>query len=158
MKIKPNPFEPPKITIPEKTPRKKPSKRGLNLGLLIIRIGVGIEFILHGIIKLQAGSDEWREMGSTLLIYGIHFAPMILGFLAIFPTLVGGTLLILGVFMRTVCFLLLAISAITLGKHITLNDSFLISSHAMESAILFLSLLFIGPGKYTLSEWLLQKR
>ncbi len=141
------------------TPSHHPiNKKGVDIGLLILRIGVGIEFVILGITKLQAGPDRWFELGSTLSIYGVHFAPTTLGFFAMFIELIGGALLILGVFMRTSCFLLLSILAIALGNHINLNGSFFIHSHALETTIIILSLFFIGTGKYTLPEWILYKR
>jgi putative oxidoreductase len=41
--------------------------------------------------------------------------------------------------------------------HIRSGDSFVKYSHSLESAILFFSLIFIGPGKISLDEILSKK-
>ena len=145
--------------VPKETEqRKQNDNKMLNIGLLILRIGIGLEFVIHGALKWIDGPDEWIEIGRALSIYGINTAPMVFGFLAIFLEIIGGVFLILGIFMRANCFFLLVILSVALGKHISHNDSFFIYSHAMEAVILFLSLLFIGPGKYTIGNWLVTKR
>lgn len=53
-----------------------------NLGLLIIRIGLGIMFIYHGYPKLMGGTESWKHLGDSMKYVGIHFWPMIWGLLA----------------------------------------------------------------------------
>jgi putative oxidoreductase len=36
-----------------------------NLGLLIIRVGLGVMFIYHGYPKLMGGVKEWTELGGS---------------------------------------------------------------------------------------------
>lgn len=120
-----------------------------NFGLLIIRIGLGIMFIYHGYPKLLSGPHRWEELGHATGSVGIHFLPMAWGLLAALVETVGGFLLIIGLVFRPVCLLLiieLTVAAIfTFGQSGNLGDA----AHAIEDAIMFTGLLFVGPGKYS---------
>ena len=83
---------------------------------------------------------------------GVDFAPMAWGFMAAFSEFAGGLLLVLGFFTRPACFFLFATMIVAISTHISKGDPFLKYSHAMEAGILFLSLIFIGPGKYSLDN------
>ena len=121
-------------------------------GLLILRIGIGIMFVFHGYPKLIAGPETWAMIGGSMKVLGIGFAQTAWGFMAALSECAGGILLILGFFARPACFFLLSTMIVATMMHIGKGDSFLKYSHAMESAILFLSLILIGPGKYSLDD------
>ncbi len=123
-----------------------------DIGLLILRAGIGIMFMGHGLPKLIAGPDKWLILGGTMNALGVDFAPMAWGFMAGFSEFAGGMLLALGFFTRPACFFLLATMIVATSMHISKCDPFLKYSHAMEAGILFLSLIFIGPGKYSLDN------
>jgi len=134
-------------------------KRGIyrNVGLLIIRIGLGIMFILHGFPKMFGGPDTWVEVGSAMQYLGIDFAPMFFGFMAGVTEFFGGMFLLCGLFfMPSVIFLFIVMLVATI-QHVGAGDGFVIYSHSIEIAIVMLGLLFIGPGKYSLDRKL-QKR
>lgn len=134
-------------------------KRGIyrNMGLLIIRIGLGIMFILHGYPKIFGGPDMWTEVGSAMQFLGIDFAPMFFGFMAGVAEFFGGIFLLFGLFFTPGLIFLLMVMLIATFKHIGTADGFVEYSHSIEMAIVFLGLLFIGPGKYSLDRKL-QKR
>ncbi len=121
-------------------------------GILILRVGIGIMFMCHGFPKLTAGPEVWTELGGALSAIGINFAPTFMGFMAAISEFGGGLLLVLGLFMRPACFFLLITMVVAMLMHIKSGDPFVKYSHALESAILFFSLLFIGPGKISLDE------
>ena len=121
-----------------------------DVGLLILRIGIGIMFMLHGLPKLIAGPETWTMLGGSMKTLGVDFAPTVWGFMAAFSEFVGGLLLVLGFFTRPACFLLFSTMIVATMMHIGKGDPFLKYSHAMESGILFLSLILIGPGRYSL--------
>ncbi len=123
-----------------------------DIGLLILRVGIGIMFIGHGLPKLIAGPEKWLILGGTMNALGVDFAPMVWGFMAGFSEFAGGMLLALGFFTRPACFFLLATMIVATSMHISKGDPFPKYSHAMEAGILFLSLIFIGPGKYSLDN------
>ncbi len=123
-----------------------------DIGLLILRVSIGIMFMIHGLPKLIAGPEKWVMLGGTMKALGIDFAPMIWGFMAAFSEFGGGLLLALGFFTRPACFFLLATMIVAASMHIGNGDPFVKYSHAMEAGILFLSLIFIGPGKYSIDD------
>ena len=123
-----------------------------DIGLLILRVGIGIMFMGHGLPKLIAGPEKWVILGGAMNAVGVDFAPMVWGFMAAVSEFAGGMLLAVGFFTRPACFFLLNTMIVATSMHISKGDPFVKYSHAVEAGILFLSLLFIGPGKYSLDD------
>ncbi|MEM1128296.1 MAG: DoxX family protein [Bacteroidota bacterium] len=117
-----------------------------DFGLLILRIGIGIAFLFHGFPKLVGGADVWARLGENA---GLAFAAVPAGFIASFAEFFGGICLILGFMMRPMLVLLLGTMIGASYYHITAGSS---HWHSTELAILFFSLMFIGPGTYSLDE------
>jgi len=124
-----------------------------NTGLLLLRLGIGIMFILHGWPKMSGGPEMWALVGSRMQAVGIDFMPEFWGFMAAFAETAGGALLVLGLFFRPVCILLVITMLVATMSHISNNEGFGGYSHALEAAILFFSLIFIGPGRYSLDKY-----
>jgi len=118
-----------------------------NLGLLILRLGIGGMFVYHGYGKICGGPESWEKLGMALSFVGINFAPTFFGFMAAFSEFGGGICLILGLFFREACFLLLCTMIVAASMHLGKGDGMRVASHAIEAGILFLSLIFIGPGE-----------
>jgi putative oxidoreductase len=123
-----------------------------DIGLLILRLGIGGMFIFHGAPKILGGPDMWEKLGTTMGIFGIHFLPVFWGFMSSFAEFFGGIFLILGFLFRPACVLLTINMIVATSMHLNRGDGLGISSHAIEAGILFLSLILIGPGKYSLDE------
>ncbi len=121
-----------------------------DIGLLILRVGISVMFIMHGLPKLTGGPEKWEMLGGTMKSLGVDFAPMAWGFMGAFSECIGGLLLAIGLFTRPACFALLATMIVAMSMHISKGDPFVAYSHAMEAGILFISLILIGPGKYSL--------
>ncbi|KAA9326006.1 DoxX family protein [Adhaeribacter soli] len=121
-----------------------------DLGLLILRILLGIMFMLHGWPKIAGGTEKWTAIGGSMSSFGIEFMPGFWGFMAAFTEFFGGFLFIIGLFFRPVNLLLLLTMIVATAKHASAGDGFIGYSHALEAGILFFSLLFIGPGRYSL--------
>jgi len=107
-------------------------------------------FIMHGLPKLTGGPEKWAMLGDTMKSLGIDFAPTVWGFMGAFSECVGGLLLAIGLFTRPACIALLATMIVAASMHISKGDPFVKYSHAVEAGILFISLILIGPGKYSL--------
>ena len=123
-----------------------------DLGLLILRVGIGLMFILHGWPKLIGGPEKWEQLGSSMELLRINFVPVFWGFMAAFAEVVGGALIMFGFLFRIACALLVITMFVATIRHMVAGDGFGGYSHALEACILFLSLLFIGPGKYSLDK------
>ena len=129
----------------------------IDVGLLILRIGIGIVFIFHGLPKLMGGVETWTQIGSTMSIVGINFAPVFWGFMAATTEVVGGIFIILGLLHRPVALMLTFTMIIALLVHLTSGDSFGIYSNALKGLIVFVALAITGPGKYSLDYKYLRK-
>ncbi|UOG76975.1 DoxX family protein [Hymenobacter tibetensis] len=129
-----------------------------DFGLLLIRVGIGIMFTIHGYPKLIGGPEKWLELGGVMKLLGIDFAPVAWGFLAAVAEAVGGQLLALGLFFRLTCVLLLVTMIVATCMHVLSGDAFNAYSHPLESAFLFLGLAFAGPGRYSLDQLLFPAR
>ncbi|HBC46168.1 MAG TPA: DoxX family protein, partial [candidate division Zixibacteria bacterium] len=46
-----------------------------DLGLLIIRIGLGVMFVIHGAPKLEGGPEMWTKVGMAAGNFGLSFWP-----------------------------------------------------------------------------------
>jgi putative oxidoreductase len=123
-------------------------------GLFVLRVGIGICFIAHGWGKIS-NPGGWEGLGGAVGALG--FTPpaavaKFFGFMAALSEFGGGICLILGFLFRPACMLLAATMAVALATHLKKGDSFGGYSHALESLILFVSLVFIGPGKISLER------
>jgi len=120
-----------------------------NTGLLILRIGLGAMMMFHGFPKIMGGPDKWAGIGSSMNVIGINFIPAFWGFMAAISEGLGGFLLLLGLFFRPVNMLLVFTMLIAALVHINKGEGIMGASHAIELGIVFFSLVFIGPGKYS---------
>jgi putative oxidoreductase len=123
-----------------------------DFGILIIRVGLGVMFIYHGFPKLFGGPVRWEKLGAAAGSIGIHFFPMLWGFLSAATETAGGFLLILGLVFRPVCLLLLLNLVVAAAFTYSLDHSFGDATHAIEDAIVFAGLFFIGAGKYSMDK------
>ncbi len=123
-----------------------------NFGVLVIRIGLGIMFIYHGFPKLMGGPKTWHGVGAATSVIGITFLPVIWGLIAALVETFGGFLVVIGLAFRPVCLLLffnLLIAALSVFNK---GGGWQGASHAIEDAVMFAGLLFIGPGKYSIDK------
>lgn len=123
-----------------------------NFGLLIIRVGLGIMFIYHGFPKLSGGPHQWAGIGTATKYVGIHFWPVFWGFLAAAVEAIGGVLLIIGWQFRVICMLLVINLIVAAAMHLGTGGGMGEAAHAIEDAITFAGLIFLGPGKYSVDK------
>jgi putative oxidoreductase len=127
-------------------------KRYRDEGVFLLRLGLGISFLFHGIPKLMGGPQKWELVGGAMGAVGISAFPALWGLMAALSESCGGVLLILGIYFRTACLFLSVTMAVALNMHISKGDPFTVFSHPLEDGIVFLSLILIGPGKYVLRK------
>lgn len=129
------------------------NKNYLHLGLLILRIGMGIMFILHGFPKIMGGPDKWISLGELgMSKVGISFGWLFWGFLAAVSEFFGGLFLVFGLMVRLSGFFLFFTMLIAAAFHLLSGDGIMGASHAIESGIIFLFLIFSGGGYYTIDQ------
>ncbi len=120
--------------------------------LLILRLGIGLMFMLHGFPKLMGGPPAWTRLGQSMANFGIYFYPAGWGFLAAFAEFGGGLLMLTGLFFRPAMIMMCIHMSVACYKHYSSGDSIESASHALEALITFLFLLLSGPGKYALDR------
>lgn len=123
-----------------------------DVGLLVLRIGIGTMFLYHGAPKIFGGPEKWGKVGMAMASVGLHFFPVFWGFMAAFSEFFGGICIILGLFFRPACILLAITMTIAASMHLNRGDGLAVASHAIEDGIVFLSLILIGPGKYSFDK------
>lgn len=136
-----------------------------DFGLLVLRIGIGLAFVvIHGWPHVWGGQAAWRNLGTAVApLFGkVSFDPVVMGAIGAFIEFVGGMLVIFGLFFRPTCavmgifMIIAACTHLVLGLGIKPPDTTMArlaaGSHAMEMAVLFISLVFIGGGKYSLGR------
>jgi len=122
-------------------------------GLLFLRIALGTFYLtIHGWPKLAGGIHSWREIGMATGYVGIHFLPVFWGLMAALSETLGCVLVILGFFFRPACIGLFITLFVASAMHLGRHQGLAAAAQAIELAILFFSLLFIGPGKYSLDK------
>lgn len=123
-----------------------------NLGLLLMRIGLGAMMILHGYPKLIGGPEKWTKIGASMQNLNVHVYPTFWGFMAGASEAIGGLLLILGLAFRPASFLLLCTMIVASVSHFAKGDDIMRASHAIELGFVFLGFFFIGPGRYSVDK------
>lgn len=123
-----------------------------NFGLLLLRVGLGILFLYHGLPKLLAGPARWEKLGVAAGSVGIHFLPVLWGFLCAIIETFGGVFLIVGLAFRPVCLLLVLNLIVAAIFTYHMSGDFGDATHAIEDAIAFAGLFFLGPGSYSVDK------
>jgi putative oxidoreductase len=127
-------------------------------GLLLLRIGYGIMYMFHGFPKISGGPERWVGVGGAIGNFGISLFPVFWGFMAAISEFFGGILLMAGFFFRPACTLMALTMIVAAGHHLGRGDGLMGASHAIENGIVFLSLILIGPGKFSLDSWLRRRQ
>jgi putative oxidoreductase len=121
----------------------------INVGLLILRLGIGVMFLAHGKQKIFGGMEGFSGM-----IKELGFTPVLFwASLAGYTELIGGILLILGVAPRIsagMLFILIVVAALK----VHLAKGFFLSSGGFEYTFVIacacLAIILSGAGKIAL--------
>ncbi|RYZ51527.1 MAG: DoxX family protein [Sphingobacteriales bacterium] len=123
-----------------------------DLGLLIMRLGIGAMMIVHGYPKLTGGPEKWAKIGGAIGNIGIHGNETIWGFMAAAAEGIGGLLIVLGLAFRPACFFLLFTMVVAAITHLSKGDGISGASHAIELGFVFLGLFITGPGRHSFDK------
>lgn len=122
-------------------------------GLLLMRLGLGaMMLVVHGYPKIAGGPEKWAKLGSAMENIGIHSSFLLWGIMAWVAESVGGLFVLLGLFFRPACLLIMFTMFVAALHHLKGGDSLGTASHAIELFFVFLGLLFVGPGKYSVDK------
>ncbi|PQJ34069.1 DoxX family protein [Salinibacter sp. 10B] len=123
-----------------------------DFGLLLLRAFFGLYLAFgHGLGKITGGPEQWAGLGGTMEIFGLGFAPMFWGFMAAVAEFVCALLVTAGLLTRPAAILVTINMLVAATAHITgaIDGG---PEMALLYAGVFVSLIFVGPGKYSVDE------
>jgi len=130
----------------------------IDVGLLVVRLGVGAVLAAIGWKKWLGGAALWETLGGAMKVFGITAWPVFWGFMAMFSELVGSLMLALGILVRPFAALLLftmvTATLMQLGQGADLGKY----AHSLNLAFVFAGLFFAGGGRYALGNAILGLR
>ena len=120
-------------------------------GLLLVRISIGLLFILYTAPALIGGPKAWAHFGAGAGQFGLHSHLQLWGFLGSLLGCLGGALMIFGLFFR-IGVLLVLVLAIGHALVVYEGTGFRFALPSIEMCFVLAGLLFIGPGKYSVDK------
>ncbi len=130
-----------------------------DLGLLVLRLGVGFGFIwYHGWAKLAGGPERWAALGGAMSSVGLGFLPFpeFWGFMAAFAESAAALLFAAGLFFRPAAFLLAFTMVVATFNHWVTGQG--TAAHSFKNFFFFVGVLAVGPGRYSLDHVLARRR
>jgi len=120
-------------------------------GLLLIRVSIGLLFILYTAPALIGGPKAWGHFGMGASHFGLHSHVQVWGFLGALLGCLGGILMIFGLLFRIGVLLVLVLA---IGHAIAVYEGtgFRVALPSIEMCFVLAGVLFIGPGKYSVDK------
>ena len=132
-----------------------PSSETLNFAILFLRISMGILTMLHGVPKMSGGVQGWNNLGITFMYpLGIHFMPVMWGFLGAATEFIGGIMLTFGFATKIVSFCLIMMMIIATLWHVKRGDSFNLYSFPLSLIFVYGFFLLVGGYNYSIDQYL----
>lgn len=123
----------------------------INFGLLFYRLALGISMFYHGYLKYVSGEQGLYKVGAMLSTIGVPSGfEVILGTIASYAEMVGGILLIIGLFTRIGT--LLVVGTLAVATILNLNGNFFSWDYPSQMAFGAIMLFFAGAGRYSLDK------
>ncbi|WP_049623730.1 DoxX family protein [Frateuria defendens] len=124
-------------------------------GPLLLRLGFGYFWLETGIAKVH----NLDGFTARFVGWGIPF-PVFSAALSAWTELLGGLLLMLGLFTRLVCVPMIVNMAVAIALVVSANFTGLddvVEADETVYILIFVWLLFAGPGKASLDAWLVRR-
>ena len=121
-----------------------------DIGNLVLRVGIGLEMFVYGWPKIMGGVALWEHSGAALAgVLGIHFLPVVWGFLVALSQALGGALIAIGFCARPAAFALafvMGLAAVMVFQ--VTGGNFKEWSHPAEAAVACLAIGLMGTGRF----------
>ena len=121
-----------------------------SVGLLIIRLGIGMTFVKSGFATLMEGKKKLLWLGGTMRNVGITRYPLFWGSCAMLSELVGGACIVLGLYTRFFALALACTMFVAVMHHVSQKDTWQVIMYPLSYLLICLGLFFAGPGSYTI--------
>ena len=123
----------------------------INFGLLFYRRALGISMFYHGYLKYVSGEQGLYKVGAMLSALGVSSGfEVILGTIASYAEMVGGILIIIGLFTRIGS--LLIIGTLAVATILNLNGNFFSWDYPSQMGFGAIMLFLAGAGRYSLDK------
>jgi putative oxidoreductase len=128
----------------------------ISLAILVLRLGVGLVFMLHGMQKTFGFSGGPGVAGFSKYLETLNFHPPLLwAHIGAYAEFLGGLLVLLGLFTRPAAIVLFIFIIVALAK-VHLNKGFFMSKGGLEYTFILacvcLSLILLGAGKFSIDR------
>jgi len=120
-------------------------------GLLLIRVSIGVLFLLYTAPALFGGPSAWSNFGGGARHLGLHSNYQLWGFVGSLLGCVGGVLMIFGLFFR-IGVLFVLVLAVGHALAIYQGTGFRVALPTIELCFVLAGILFVGPGKYSVDK------
>jgi putative oxidoreductase len=122
-----------------------------DFGLLLLRVSIGVLFLIYTAPVLLAGPNAWAHFGAGARNWGIHSHLQMWGFIGALLGCLASVLAIFGLFFRpgVLVLLVLAIGHAIGVKH---GSGFRTALPSIEMCFVLAGVLFVGPGKYSVDK------
>ena len=120
-------------------------------GLLLLRASIAALFLIFVTPILTGGHAAWARFGTGGHVMGLHSHLQVWGFLGALLVCVSAILILFGLFMRLgilVCLLVAILRAWSIAK----GTGLAIALPSIELCLVLVSLLFLGPGKFSVDK------
>ena len=122
-----------------------------DFGLLLLRVSIGVLFIVYTAPVLMGGPNAWGHFGAGVKNLAIHSHFQMWGFLGALLGCIGAVLVIFGLFFRP-GILILFVLAIAHAIGVKHGSGFRTALPSIEVCFVLLGILFVGPGKYSVDK------
>jgi putative oxidoreductase len=131
--------------------------RRVHFGLLIVRLGLTAVLFWHALPKLFDGMQQWNHTGVGLSAINIGLPPVILGFSFLFLEALGAVSFMFGYFFRVACIILFIIFGFYFFLYLQKPGYDTLMLWSLGLAAVFLGLVYVGPGRYSIAVKLEKK-
>ena len=130
-----------------------------DIGILFLRLFTGLGFVfVHGWGKIFGGPEMWTRLGVSMSNLGITFTPVFWGFMAAISEFGGGILILFGLFTRSASAFMAFTMIVAMVTHLSKLDPWNRVIYPVEMLGIFLCLIFLGAGKYSLDNLIFKKK
>lgn len=126
------------------------SERQLNVGLLLMRLGIAATLLMNALPKLIGGSRYWIQAGKDLQFLQADFPFHVVGFILLLLQLLGSLGMITGGLFRVSAVLLTTVYSLYFINFFTIGYKTL-PLYAAALACICIGLMITGPGRFAVA-------